>query len=276
MPEPLRALLPGGLSRQRVTAIGHGIGATSLAMALTAAGTEHGGWVGVVGVPRWGVLVAHELGVACERTALVPDPGERWAAVLSALAEGMRMVVAQPVTPLTQKMRIRLQTRARQTDCVLLILGNWPEAAVQHSTSEPRWHGIWADGHGRLARRELTVAAVPRSARAASTTVWLPDRRGRIAEPAPTRLVECWQSGSRGRDRIRLGLEDAGDDGRVATQDGPDGIFRRCYHNDEARAVAQLQQVIDQHNHLTWRDVTETSQPLPSRQTPSVPAASAL
>lgn len=91
---------------------------------LTAAGTEHGGWVGVVGVPRWGCLLPTSSGSRVSGPHWCLTPGERWAAVLSALAEGMRMVVARPITPLTQKMRIRLQTRARQTDCVLLILGD--------------------------------------------------------------------------------------------------------------------------------------------------------
>jgi hypothetical protein len=208
--------------------------------------------------------------VAAERTALVPDPGPRWAAVVSALADGMRVVVARPTAPLTQRMRMRLQTRVRQTDCVLLILDEWAEAAVRLSTSEPRWHGIHPSGHGRLSRRELTVHAVPRSGRPASARVWLPNRRGQISTIAPTRLVECWWSGSWGRwHQIRLKLEDAGADGWVAIQEGPDGFYQRTNHDHERQAVSKLQAIIYDHDHLPWRDITSiTQRPRPVRPAP--------
>jgi hypothetical protein len=256
---------------QRATAITGGIGSLSLAMGVAVAGTDHGGWVAVVGVPRWGVVAAQELGVSAERTALVPEPGTRWAAVVSSLSDGMRMVVARPTVALSQRMRLWLQNRVWQTDFVLLILGEWADAAVHLSTSEPRLHGIYPPGHGRLSRRELTVYATRRSGRPASTRVWLPNKRGQITTLAPTRLVECWWSGSWGRwHQIRLKLEDAGVDGRVAVQEGPDGFYQRTYHHHHMLAVAQLQAVIDEHDHLPWRDITAiTQRPRPGRPAPT-------
>ncbi|BCJ31931.1 hypothetical protein [Actinocatenispora sera] len=273
VPGPLRSLLPGGLSRQRATVITCGIGSLSLAMSLAAAGTDHGGWVAVVGIPHWGVVAAQELGVAAERTVLVPEPGPRWAAVVSALADGMRMVVTRPTAPLTQRIRMRLQTRIRQANCVLMVLEDqWSEAAVRLSTTRPRWHGIYPNGRGRLARRELTVHAAPRSGRPAIKTVWLPNGRGQIAEIAPTQLVQSWWSGRWGRwNQIRLKLEDAGPDGWVTDQQGPDGIDRRTYHRHDTQALRQVQEIIDEFDYLPWRDSTSLSQ-RPAHRAPSAAA----
>ena len=259
VPGPLRRLLPGGLSRQRATAITGGIGATSLAMMLMASATDHGRWAAVVGAPGWGWCAAAAAGVALERVVSVPDPGPRWPAAVSALAAAMTLIVVRPPSPLPARIRTRLQAHLRRYDCVLLVLGDWPEAAVRLSTDQPHWYGIRPEGRGRLMRRQLTIHAAHRSARRDSAVVWLPDRAGGIAEMAPTRPVAQWWSGSWGRwGRIRLVLEDAGVDGWVTVQDGPGATYRTVYHDHEYLAVGHLRSIVDQYPHLPWRDITGT------------------
>ena len=276
VPGPLQRLLPGGLSRQRAAAITGGIGSTSLAMMLMASATDYGRWAAVVGVPGWGWVAAEAAGVCIDRTVAVPDPGQHWAAAIAALSEGMALIVARPPGPIPAKLRTRLQARLRRDDCALLILGDWPEAAVRLSTAEPRWHGIRPDGRGRLQRRTLTVTATDRTGRTQSSTLWLPDGRGRVRELAPTRTVEQWFSGTWGKwNRVRLELADAGVDGWATIQDGPGETYQVSYHAHRYLAEQQLSSIIEAYPHLPWRHLTDPPRPAqsPAGRTPPLAAA---
>src|SRR5215218_8581927 len=72
--DALGALLPDGIRRGATATVEGGPGSTSLALALGAAASQAGSWVGIVGAPSLGLLAAAELGIAPERTLVVADP----------------------------------------------------------------------------------------------------------------------------------------------------------------------------------------------------------
>lgn len=111
-----------------------------------------------------GVLAAHELGVACERTALVPDPRREVGGGLVRTGrrdeDGRRpahhAVDAEDAYPAADP---GSPDRLCAADS-----GRLTRSRVQLSTSEPRWHGIWADGHGRLAGPPRPPSGYPTAA----------------------------------------------------------------------------------------------------------------
>ncbi len=93
VPGALGALLEGGVRRGSTLVIGSRAGGVSLALTLAAVATGEGAWAAAVGLPSLGLRAAAELGVALERLALVPAPGERWPAVVAALLDGMDLLL---------------------------------------------------------------------------------------------------------------------------------------------------------------------------------------
>ncbi|WP_300017361.1 hypothetical protein [Pseudonocardia sp.] len=159
---PLARLLPaGGLRRGSTVALpdpGRATGATSLLLALVAEASGQGAWVGVVGRPELGLVAAAEAGVALERLALVPHPGDDLMAVTVALLDGMDLVAVAGAARAGVRAadRQRLAARARQRGAVLLSLGPWPGADIELSCTSARWEGLGA-GHGRLCARRVRV-----------------------------------------------------------------------------------------------------------------------
>ena len=156
---PLASLLPaGGLRRGTTVAVTGTAGATSLVLALLAAASAAGAWVGVIGRPDLGLVAAAEAGVALERVALVPYPGADLVAVAAALLDGLDVVVLAGRL-LHGSDRARLAARARQRGAVLLPLGPWPGADVELACEQGQWWGVGAgEGNiGRLRTRRVSV-----------------------------------------------------------------------------------------------------------------------
>lgn len=188
LPE-LSGLLPGrGLRRGTTVAVAGGragtaSGGTSLLLALLAGASRAGSWCAVVGVPALGVLAAAESGIALDRLALVPNPGPEWPTVVAALIDGVDVVVTAVPGPVSGSIASRLAARTRQRGCVLVPFGRWDGADVTLQVVHGMWEGLGA-GHGRLRRREVTVAARGRgaAARPRELTLWMP---GIITTPPP-------------------------------------------------------------------------------------------
>jgi hypothetical protein len=180
LPE-LSRLLPGhGLRRGSTVAVATGpsapaSGGTSLLLALLAAASRAGSWCAVVGVPELGALAAAESGIALDRLALVPNPGPEWPTVVAALIDGVDVVVTAVPGPVSASIAGRLAARARQRGSVLVPFGRWDGADVTLQVVRGRWDGLGA-GHGRLRRREVTIAAHGGAAapRPWEITVWMP------------------------------------------------------------------------------------------------------
>jgi hypothetical protein len=192
---PLAELLPGGgLRRGSVVAVRSGSmsGATSLALALTAAVSRAGSWCAAVGLPELGLAAAAELGIAHERFALVPDPAEQWPVVTAALIDAVDVVLVRPSRRVWPADARRLRARAKERGAVLVPIecahsirpgGGWPEGAdLRVTVVKSDWQGL-GRGHGFLRTRLVDVVASGRGAasREHRTRLWLPGPDGAVA-----------------------------------------------------------------------------------------------
>ncbi len=174
----LAALLPGGGLRPGSA---YSLGSsTSLLFALLARPSHDGSWCGVVGVPRLGAEAAESAGVDLSHLVLIPDPGERWLAVVATIAEVLPVVAVRPPARAKDAEISRLAARMRERGSVLLVQGPWPQTEAMIDIADPVWAGL-GDGYGLLEQRELTVTVssrrfpVPRRGR-----MLLPDAGGSL------------------------------------------------------------------------------------------------
>jgi hypothetical protein len=181
-PAIARLLPGGGLQQGSVYSV---VGSTTLLMALLAGPSAAGSWCGVVGVPEFGIEAAARFGIDLERLVLVPNPGDQWLGVTSAIADVMGVVVARPPKRASDGAVTRLAARLRQRGSTLIVLGAWPQSEAILTLSQSDWSGI-GDGHGYLEARQATVTVTsstggrPRSAR-----LWLPDQVEQFREVHP-------------------------------------------------------------------------------------------
>ena len=184
---PLEPLFPTrGLKRGSVVSVA---GSTSLAMSLLAAASAQGSWCAAVGMPALGLAAAAELGVALERFPLVPSPGRAagaggWAWVVAALIDACDVVIARPPRRISPADARRLTARVRERGVVLVVAGQWPEAAeVQLTVGSSTWEGL-GQGYGRLLGRRVDVVAGGRgaAARERRVSLWLPHPDGGVKE----------------------------------------------------------------------------------------------
>ena len=177
--DSLVGLLP---SLQRGSTIAcNGPAGVSLALALAAAPSQQGAWVGVAGLPELGIRAAVDMGVAVERLVMVTGEPS-WVDVLAAMIDGFDVVVVgRRVGRLAGGAVRRLQARAQSRGVVMLTVGASALGAdLQISAGEGTWTGL-GNGHGVASGRRLVVEVggrrVPRPRRA---TMWLPDANGSI------------------------------------------------------------------------------------------------
>lgn len=155
----LAELLPWpGLRRGATVAA---VGSTSLLMALISGAMTEGAWAAVVGMPSFGVLAGAECGIPLDRLALVPEPGPDWAAVVSALVDGVDVVAVATPAGVSESTTRALMNRARQRGCVLIPTTAWHSGDLVIEMVERRWAGL-GDGRGRLRRQDVTLRAVGR------------------------------------------------------------------------------------------------------------------
>jgi hypothetical protein len=183
----LAPLLPWrGLRRGTTVTV---TGSTTLLMILLAgAMRDTDTWAAVVGMPELGWVAAAEHGVDTARIATVPDPGPDWPTIVSALIDGVDLVVvATPTAPAAAIAR-SLAARARQKGAVLVTTSAWPGADLALEADGPRWHGPGA-GRGRLRHAELEVRAHGRGRavrpKTATLTIGSPTRL-RLPQPQVT------------------------------------------------------------------------------------------
>ena len=197
--EPLTGLLAeGGLRRGSTVALEGGPGATALGLALGAAASAAGSWLGFVGLPSLGFEAAAELGVVLARVVVVdPSAGRsRWPTVVATLLEAVDLVyVAVPGRVAGGDAR-RLVARARERGSVLVRLPGhdgpgspaWPVPAdVRFTVAGAEWAGPAGGGAGRLEARRVEVVAGGRGAatRERRATLWLPGPDGAVGTSPP-------------------------------------------------------------------------------------------
>jgi hypothetical protein len=178
----LAPLLPDGGLRPGAA---YSVSGGALLLALLAEPSSAGSWCGVVGVPELGAEAARSAGVALDRLALVPQPGERWLSVVAALAEVLPVVAVRPPGRVREADAARLAARLRERSCVLLACGEWPRVEARLAVAEARWDGL-GDGHGYLAGREVVVTAATRhTGHPRRVRLVLPDASGRLGAALP-------------------------------------------------------------------------------------------
>ena len=170
---------PGGLRRGATVAAvatGSAGGATSLILTLLADAIAAGSWGAVVGIPGLGaVSAAMDYGIELSRLALVPEPGPAWPEVVSALIDGVDIVVVAVPGAVAEGAARALMARARKCGCVLVTAQEWPTCEVVLDVVERHWVGL-GRGRGRLRRQDITLRATGRgrASRPRETTTSLP------------------------------------------------------------------------------------------------------
>ncbi len=185
----LAAVLPwSGLRRGSTVAV-HG--SVSLLFALLSEATSKGSWAAVVGMPDIGLVAAAEAGIAVERLALIPRPGDDLVQVIAAVLDGVDLVVVGRTRLVRDSDARRLSDRARHRCAVLLPFGPWPGADVQLQCTRARWRGL-DQGYGHLREREVTVRAEGRGAaeRPRTCRLLLPDHTGAVQEVLGQEVLE--------------------------------------------------------------------------------------
>lgn len=152
----------------------------SLIFALMSAVSRRGSWCAAVGMPTLGLEAAAASGIDLSRLILVPSPGERWLAVVSALAEVVPLIAVNPGEKVREADAARLAARLRDRGCTVLTTSPWPQSEGLISLHDPHWEGL-GDGWGLLSDRTVTVTAQTRSTpRPQSLRVRLPGSLGAV------------------------------------------------------------------------------------------------
>ena len=157
VPDAMSSLFPRrGLSRGTVAS---SVGATTVPMAIIAEATRSGATVALVGLPRLNLAAAMDLGADLERVAVVTDPGVDPLEVTGVLLDGIDLVVLGPETGYGKRRgavppsRARvIAGRARKQSSTLLVMGEWPGAAVRIESEVTEYRHVPAlrSGYGRI------------------------------------------------------------------------------------------------------------------------------
>jgi len=160
-----KAGLPGGLVRGRVYCCS-GVAPVSLAVALVKEANVAGSWVAWCARAQvnWGA--ARHCGWALERVVHVRSE-KQWSAAVSALAEGVELLVLDTPAFLSPcEVRRTLAVAAAQ-QCVVVVLGSSPLviADVTFEATSRVWSGVEKhDEHGYLSGQTLNVQMSARRA----------------------------------------------------------------------------------------------------------------
>lgn len=187
VPAPLVPLIPHGSLRAGSSVAVAGGAGTSLLLALASAAAADDAWCAIAGLPDLGLRAALDAGLDPCRLAIVPDAAEQTAQVLSALVDGVGIVVLGPHLQLAPSLWRSLTGRARTRDALILAADPPGRADLHLSTTARSWDGLGA-GSGRLRRRRVDVVAQGRGiAGSREAQVLLPEVRGMVGALADGR-----------------------------------------------------------------------------------------
>lgn len=168
VPRALESLISGGVRAGSSIEVS-GPCETSLALAFAAAAMGEESWCALVGMPHVGLAACADIGVDPWRTALVPAPGAQLSPVLSALIDGIDVIVLGADLDLTPAQWRAAENRARTQGTLLIRVGK-ARCDLTVRSSASRWMGL-ARGSGRLRFRSAHVSACGRGIAGAGSTV---------------------------------------------------------------------------------------------------------
>ncbi|MFD1835791.1 hypothetical protein ACFSDA_12000 [Brachybacterium rhamnosum] len=191
VPAPLAGLFPRtGLRAGSAVAV-DGAATTSLLLSLAVAAAGQDAWCAIAGMPDLGLRAAIDAGLDPARLALAPTPGEQAPQVLSALADGIGVLVLGPDLVLAPALWRSLLGRARAADTLVLAARPPGRADLALTAATLGWQGLGA-GTGRLRRRRLAVTSAGRGlAGEHRVEVLLPEVGGMIGVAPPARREQA-------------------------------------------------------------------------------------
>ncbi len=202
-PQPLQQVLPGLRPGSSVSCGS----STSLLLALAAAAIQEDSWCAIIGMPNLGLGAAWELGLDPTRTALLPDPGTHLRELLSAMIDGLDVVVIG--CPITEQVWRAAISRARAQDTLLLAADPPGRADVRFSVAHVRWRGL-SSGSGRLRHHDVEVSVQAKGRTLGAAAVSLPSVTGQLvsapAMASPGVSGRANQNGQQSGQRPRLSL----------------------------------------------------------------------
>ncbi|MCP3935991.1 MAG: hypothetical protein GY708_11545 [Actinomycetia bacterium] len=197
--DALATVMPGGVLRRGTSVVLDGVVATSLALGLASRASVEGSWVAFVGLDLLCLPTAEEFGLDLTHVALVDDPGDQWANVMSTLVGAIDVVVTSTPERIRARDGRRLAARLRERGSVIIELKCGPRSAMQGdvvlSVDRQRWYGLgW--GHGCLRSRRVTVNVSGRGAASMSRAVdlLLPGDSGRPEAVEQAAAPEVFQT----------------------------------------------------------------------------------
>lgn len=187
VPGPLQGLFPRGSLRAGSSVAIEGSASTSLLLSLAAAAAGEDSWCAIAGMPDLGLRSALDAGLDPCRLALAPADGEQRPQVLSALADGVGVLVLGPDLDLAPALWRSLLGRARTADTLVLAAAPPGRADLTLRAATQGWAGL-GQGSGRLRRRRLEITSEGRWIAGHRTAeVLLPQVSGMIAEAPQSR-----------------------------------------------------------------------------------------
>ncbi|MCG7309162.1 hypothetical protein [Brachybacterium sp. ACRRE] len=195
LPPPLAPLTPYGSLRAGSTVAIDGSCSVSLMLAMAAAAAGEDGWCALAGMPDLGLRAARDAGLDLERLAIAPATAvegmPQLPQVLSALVDGVGVLVLGPRLRLTASLWRSLTDRARAQDTLVLAAAPVARADLHLRAEAESWEGL-GRGTGRLRRRTLRVSAAGRGIpEGRAVDVVLPEVHGLLAAaPAPDRAAQ--------------------------------------------------------------------------------------
>lgn len=161
VPSPLAELFPRASLRAGSSVAITGAAPTSLLLALAAAAAGEEAWCAIAGMPDLGLRSALDAGLDPCRLAITAADGEQRPQVLSALVDGVGVLVLGPHLDLTPALWRSLLGRARSADTLVLAAAPPGRADLTLTTTGGGWVGL-GDGSGRLRRRRVEVTSTGR------------------------------------------------------------------------------------------------------------------
>lgn len=159
VPGPLASLLPRGLERGGVLAVGSD---RYLAASLVGTAVRTGGSAAVVGVDDLGIEALCAAGAPLARLVVVRTDATTWIKAVEALVGAVEVVLLRPPASVAQNAVRSITARLRRTatvDTALLVAGTVSfQAPMRLRVTKTRWSGLDA-GHGQLTARWATVVA---------------------------------------------------------------------------------------------------------------------
>ncbi|MGP9536975.1 hypothetical protein ACT3SP_03140 [Brachybacterium sp. AOP43-C2-M15] len=182
VPGPLSSLFPRGSLRAGSSVAVEGGATTSLLLSLAVAAAGEDSWCAIAGMPDLGLRSAMDAGLDPCRLALAPVDGDQRPQVLSALADGVGVLVLGPDLDPAPALWRSLLGRARTADTLVLAASPPGRSDLTLRAAARGWTGL-GQGSGRLRQRRLAVTAEGRGiAGQRAVEVLLPQVSGMIAE----------------------------------------------------------------------------------------------